>query len=310
MIAQVNHVEPVPRRVRAWLAGEIVFDTTRALYVWEWPNYPQYYIPLADVRPGLLVPEAKGSRAAAAKWTCTDCASATPTGRVPPRSSLIRPSQGSAAQCASRGPPWTPGPRRMSESRAPSQPLRQGRCPAVNANGTHSDRRRRSSAGRIVLADHGIRNGAAEPLLPQPDADQLRASRIPTGTVTECPYKGATSGYWSVQVGGSVHPDLAWSFDFPTHQPSAHRGAYRVLQRASQHLPRRAATSNAQRPTSFDPPTEPDPDRANEPMGRQVSSALLGISGTPFLRDGSRVSAPLGTPGRRASRRSVYLRAQ
>ncbi len=57
MIVQVNHVEPVPRRVRAFLADETVFDTTRALYVWEWPNYPQYYIPLADVRPGLLIPE-------------------------------------------------------------------------------------------------------------------------------------------------------------------------------------------------------------------------------------------------------------
>lgn len=57
MIVQVNHVEPVPRRVRAFLADETVFDTTHALYVWEWPNYPQYYIPLADVRPGLLIPE-------------------------------------------------------------------------------------------------------------------------------------------------------------------------------------------------------------------------------------------------------------
>jgi len=55
MIATVNHVEPVPRRVRAFLAGETVLDTTRALYVWEWPYYPQYYIPAADVRPDLLV---------------------------------------------------------------------------------------------------------------------------------------------------------------------------------------------------------------------------------------------------------------
>ena len=57
MIAQVNRAEPVPRRVRGYLAGEPVFDTTRALYVWEWPYYPQYYFPLDDVRPGLLIPE-------------------------------------------------------------------------------------------------------------------------------------------------------------------------------------------------------------------------------------------------------------
>jgi len=56
-ITATNHVAPVPRRIRAFAGGEKVLDTTRALYVWEWPNYPQYYIPLADVRSDLLEPE-------------------------------------------------------------------------------------------------------------------------------------------------------------------------------------------------------------------------------------------------------------
>jgi len=56
-IVPVNHVAPVPRRVRAYLGAEKVLDTTRALYVWEWPHYPQYYVPLADVRSDLLVNE-------------------------------------------------------------------------------------------------------------------------------------------------------------------------------------------------------------------------------------------------------------
>jgi uncharacterized protein (DUF427 family) len=46
---------------------------------------------------------------------------------------------------------------------------------------------------------------------------------VPSGTVTSCPYKGTTSGYWSVQAGGPasqgpVRKDLAWSYDFPTRQ--------------------------------------------------------------------------------------------
>ena len=61
-IVPVNHVEPVPRRIRAYLGGHQVLDTTRALYVWEWPNYPQYYIPLADVRREFLVPEGHTQR--------------------------------------------------------------------------------------------------------------------------------------------------------------------------------------------------------------------------------------------------------
>jgi len=57
MIATVNHMEPVPRRIRASVGGHTILDTTRAVYVWEWPNYPQYYIPLADVDPTVLVDE-------------------------------------------------------------------------------------------------------------------------------------------------------------------------------------------------------------------------------------------------------------
>ena len=32
-----NHVEPVPRRIRAVLDGQTVVDTTDARYVWECP---------------------------------------------------------------------------------------------------------------------------------------------------------------------------------------------------------------------------------------------------------------------------------
>jgi len=41
---------------------------------------------------------------------------------------------------------------------------------------------------------------------------------VPTDTVTECPYKGTTSSYWSVRAAGTTHDDIAWSYDFPTRQ--------------------------------------------------------------------------------------------
>jgi len=44
---------------------------------------------------------------------------------------------------------------------------------------------------------------------------------VPASTQTACPYKGVTSGYWSVRVDGTVrdgHQDLAWAYDFPTRQ--------------------------------------------------------------------------------------------
>ena len=47
-------VEPSQKRVRAYLGGELVFDTTHPSLVWEVPYYPAYYMPTADVHAGLV----------------------------------------------------------------------------------------------------------------------------------------------------------------------------------------------------------------------------------------------------------------
>ncbi len=47
-------VEEGHKRVRAYLGGEVVADSTRPLLVWEVPYYPAYYLPRADVRSELL----------------------------------------------------------------------------------------------------------------------------------------------------------------------------------------------------------------------------------------------------------------
>jgi uncharacterized protein (DUF427 family) len=44
------------------------------------------------------------------------------------------------------------------------------------------------------------------------------AHLVASDTVTSCPYKGTTTGYWSTTIAGDVQPDLAWSYDFPTRQ--------------------------------------------------------------------------------------------
>jgi uncharacterized protein (DUF427 family) len=62
MISEADHVEPAPRRIRATLGGEQIFDTTRARYVWEWPYYPQYYIPVEHIDQRFLVDEDHGQR--------------------------------------------------------------------------------------------------------------------------------------------------------------------------------------------------------------------------------------------------------
>ena len=41
---------------------------------------------------------------------------------------------------------------------------------------------------------------------------------VPSDTVTSCPYKGTTTGYWSFRLGDTELADMAWSYDFPTRQ--------------------------------------------------------------------------------------------
>jgi len=48
-------VEDGSKRVRIYLAGELIADTIHPKYVWEKPYYPTYYIPVADVRMDALV---------------------------------------------------------------------------------------------------------------------------------------------------------------------------------------------------------------------------------------------------------------
>ncbi len=65
--------EPSHKRVRITFGGEVIVDTVDALYVWEGPHYPQYYVPLTDVRPGALEPttttERSPSRGTASHFT-------------------------------------------------------------------------------------------------------------------------------------------------------------------------------------------------------------------------------------------------
>ena len=43
VVSERGLIEPAPRRVRGYFDGTLIFDTTRAHYVWEIAYYPQYY---------------------------------------------------------------------------------------------------------------------------------------------------------------------------------------------------------------------------------------------------------------------------
>jgi uncharacterized protein (DUF427 family) len=216
MIAQVNRVEPVPRRVRAFLAGETVVDTTRAVYVWEWANYPQYYVPLADVRHDLLVPEGRSQR--------------SPRGMVelhglrigevhrPRAAKLLGHSSIDGLSDTVRFD-WSALDAWFEED---EQVFVHPRNPYVRVDALHSTRTVRVELEGAVLAESSSPVMVFETGLPTRyyvNRTEINWNHlVASDTVTACPYKGTTSGYWSIRVGDRVHTDLAWAYDFPTRQ--------------------------------------------------------------------------------------------
>ncbi|MCA1836039.1 MAG: DUF427 domain-containing protein [Actinobacteria bacterium] len=213
VITPVNHVEPVARRIRAFLGGETVFDTTTASYVWEWPHYPQYYIPLADVRHDLLVVEGahQSSRGAIEVYGLQVKDVHRPHAARLLTASSVQGLSGTVRFEWAALDAWFEEDERV---------FVHPRNPYTRVDAVRSTRSVRIELDGAVLAESSSPVMVFETGLPTRyylNRTELNfAHLVPTSTVTECPYKGITSAYWSVRVGETVHPDLAWCYDFPT----------------------------------------------------------------------------------------------
>ncbi|TGD85506.1 DUF427 domain-containing protein [Mycolicibacterium sp. CH28] len=206
-----GRIEPAPRRVRGFVDDQLVFDTTAARYVWEVPYYPQYYIPLADVRPGFLRDEDHPQRVqfgasrmftlAAAGQTHTSAARVFDAGEGPV-AGLVRFD-------------WAV----LSWFEEDEPVYGHPRNPYVRVDALRSHRHVTVELDGVLLADTTSPVLLFETGLPTRyyiDRTDVRFGHLePTSTQTLCPYKGVTSGYWSVRVNGGLHADLAWTYDTP-----------------------------------------------------------------------------------------------
>ena len=209
-----NHVEPVPRRVRAVVAGQTVLDTTAAKYVWEWAGFPQFYVPLADVRADVLVDEGDVEE--------------TPRGDVKLHGLRVgetyRPQAAKVLTAAKvKGLDetvrfeWSALDAWYEED---EQVFVHPRNPYTRVDSIRSTRTVRVESHGVVLAETASPVMCFETGLPtryyinRTDVDFTKL--VPTETETACPYKGVTTGYWSAVVDGRTHPDVAWVYDFPT----------------------------------------------------------------------------------------------
>ncbi len=210
----IDHVAPVPRRVRALLGGRTVLDTTRARYVWEWPHYPQYYIPLDDVAQDLLIDEGVEDR--------------NRRGRIRRHGlgvgQVHRP--GAAQVVTESSLPGIAGTVRFDWAALDAwfeedeEVFVHPRDPYSRVDAIRSSRRVQVRLGDTLLAESTAPVLVFETglptryYLPATDLRHEHVQRSPTRT--SCPYKGTTSYYLSAVVGGAMHEDIAWCYSFPT----------------------------------------------------------------------------------------------
>ena len=121
-------VEPAHKRVRAYLGGELVVDTTRPLLVWEIPYYPAYYVPGRRRAHRSARPE-RPHRALAepGRGAVLHRQGRWPRGRRTRRGTTrTRRSRSSGTTSASSGRRWTRGSRRTRRcSSTPAAPTRR-----------------------------------------------------------------------------------------------------------------------------------------------------------------------------------------
>ena len=219
MAVAVNHVEPAPRRVRGVLGNELIFDTTSARYVWEVPYYPQYYIPLDDISSRYLVDEQAGqsTRRGTARRHGLRAGGVERPGAV-----QVFGDDALAGVAGTARFDWGALDAWYEED---EQVFVHPRNPYVRVDALRSHRHVRVSLEGITLAETASPVLVFETGLPtryyidRTDVDFAHLE--PSDTQTACPYKGVTSGYWSVRDAGPVHDghqDLAWAYDYPTRQ--------------------------------------------------------------------------------------------
>jgi uncharacterized protein (DUF427 family) len=216
VIVPVGHIEPVPRRIRAMLAKQLVLDTTQALYVWEWPYYPQYYIPLVDVRQTLLVDEQQTEYTGQGRTQLH----ALKVGDVL-RTNAARVHVDSPFKALTNTIrfEWTALDSWFEED---EEVFVHPRNPYTRVDALRSTRSVRIELNGVMLAESNSPIMVFETGLPtrfylDRTAVNFEHLRL-TDTVTACPYKGMTSAYWSAQIGNTLLPDIAWAYDFPSRQ--------------------------------------------------------------------------------------------
>jgi uncharacterized protein (DUF427 family) len=206
-------IEVGAKRVRAFLGGEAVADTTSPVLVWEAPYYPTYYFPAADVRQELLVPEHGAehspSRGDARVFTVRA------GDRSAPRAALRYEDSPIAELRDLVRLEWNAMDAWFEED---EQVFTHARDPYTRVDILASSRHVRVEVAGVTVAESTSPRLLFETGLPVrfylPKTHVRLDALVESRSVSHCPYKGEAE-WWSVRVGDHIHEDLAWSYRSP-----------------------------------------------------------------------------------------------
>lgn len=214
-------VEVGVKRVRAYVGGEPVLDTTHPTLVWEVPYFPTYYVPsddvLADLKPSSKT-EHSPSRGDAVYFDVVvgttvveNAASQYPESPLEDLRGLIRVD-------------WDAMDAWFEED---VEVFVHPRDPYTRVDALASSRHVEVIIDGVTVADSTHPTVLFETGLPPryylPKVDVRLDLLRESSTTSACPYKGFAR-YWSVDTGRSVAEDVVWSYPTPLHESAGVAG--------------------------------------------------------------------------------------
>ncbi|MFC4586142.1 DUF427 domain-containing protein [Sphaerisporangium corydalis] len=198
-------VEPTGKRVRTYIGGRPVADTSSALLVWEIPYYPAYYFPAADVDLSRLTATGATEHSPSRGDALVHDIEGRPGAALVYRDSPIDELKDTVRFSWDAMDSW------FEED---EEVFVHPRDPYTRVDVLASSRHVRVEVDGVTVADSRSPRILYETglppryYLPKPDVrfDLLEH----TDTVTRCPYKGEAE-YWSA----GESKDIAWSYRTP-----------------------------------------------------------------------------------------------
>ena len=206
-------LETGAKRVRAYLGGELVADTTRPVLVWEKPYYPAYYFPSEDVRAELVADDGEISHSPSRG-----------DGRLLTVRAGGREARGAALRYDESPIEELRGLIRLDWDSMDSwfeedeEVFTHPRNPYTRVDILRSSRHVRVEVDGVTVAESASPTLLFETSLPVrhylPKTHVRMDLLEHTDTASHCPYKGQAE-WWSVRAGDTLHEDLAWSYPTP-----------------------------------------------------------------------------------------------